>query len=127
MNLSVTDDALLDGVVQYLDELADRLQWADARRTAQILARVVSTEHGVIANFLGLVSAGSQASQDHAADGTFPAETWLAFGRAANTLSNLSADLEEYQEVFERVGKQPPAAPSAPPKATAFVARGRHR
>ncbi|MGW7303988.1 hypothetical protein ACWGI1_00230 [Streptomyces sp. NPDC054835] len=125
MHPTATNDALLNSITQQLDQLAGRLLRADAQQAAQILARVVAFEHGVVRKLADLVSDGSRASRNHAADGAFPAEAWLAFGRASNTLANLSSDLDELREPFERIGKQ--AAPSPPPKATAFVARGRHR
>ncbi|GAA3903949.1 hypothetical protein GCM10022244_12650 [Streptomyces gulbargensis] len=127
MNPPVTDDALCTSITQHLDQLTARLRRADAQQAAQILARAVDMERGILSKVHDLVSAGSRASRNHAADGSFPAEAWLALGRAANTLANLTIDLEQHQEVFEKIGKQPPAPASAPPKATAFVARGRHR
>lgn len=127
MNPPVTDDALCTSITQHLDELTARLRRADAQQAAQILARAVDMERGILSKVHDLISAGSRASRNHAADGSFPAEAWLALGRAANTLANLTIDLEQHQEVFEKIGKQPPAPATAPPKATAFVARGRHR
>ncbi|WP_031008904.1 hypothetical protein [Streptomyces sp. NRRL F-5727] len=125
MNPPVTDDALLDAIAQHLDQLADHLLQADARQAAQILARVVDLEDGVLRKLTDLVTDCSRASRNHAADGLFPPEAWLAFGRAGNTLANVSDDLDQHRNVFEQIGKQAPA--SAPPKATAFVTRGRHR
>ncbi|MFF7438969.1 hypothetical protein [Streptomyces sp. NPDC008122] len=125
MKPSVTDDALLDAITQYLDELAGRLRRADAQQAAQILARVVDLEDGVLRKVADLVSDGSRATRNHAADGVFPPEAWLAFGRAGNSLANLSGDLDQHLGDFERIGEQTPA--SVPPRANAFVARGRHR
>lgn len=126
MNAPSPNDALLDGITQQLDLLAERLLRADAQHAAQILARIVDVEHGAVRKLADLVSHGSRATRNHAADGVFPAEAWLAFGRASNTLAGLCGDLGDLREPLERIGRQS-AVPSGPPKTTAFVARGRHR
>ncbi|MEU9939090.1 hypothetical protein [Streptomyces lavendulae] len=122
-------DALTAGITRQLDQLSAQLSEAGPQQAAQILRQVLDTDDGVLGRLSALVITGTHVTKHHAQTGVFPAEMWLALGRTANSLHDLALDLDEHQEVFEKIAtrRSLTASSAAATQATALVARGRHR
>ncbi|MFG2115532.1 hypothetical protein ACGFRB_23380 [Streptomyces sp. NPDC048718] len=126
MHPPLPHDALTDGIVRQLDELAGHLSQADPRQAAQILTRVLDTKDGVLGRMLHLVVTSTFVAQRYAETGVYPAEVWLALSRTVNTLGNLAIDhLDEQHAALGRITAQA-GSDTAGVKATALVTR-RHR
>ncbi|MDT0382557.1 hypothetical protein RM572_27750 [Streptomyces sp. DSM 42041] len=126
--MSRTDPSvrLTEEIARQLDQLGDRLSALPAREAAQVLARVLEPDEGVLSRVTALMVAGAHFVKDHAERGALPAEVWLALGRAANELHDIVLDLDEHTDTL-RTLHTPPAPAAAPvPTAAPLVVR-RHR
>ncbi|MEW1632719.1 hypothetical protein AB0469_01435 [Streptomyces sp. NPDC093801] len=112
-------------IAQQIDVLNEHLATAPPRQAAQILGQVLDPEEGVLGSLTTLVATGSHFAKHHATAGTLPPEVWLALGRAANELNDIGLDLDEHADALHQLTR-PPATTTAPPTASALVAR-RHR
>lgn len=95
-------------------------------RAVDAVARILDPEKGVLAHFTDLVGAASRFARGEAERGALPAEIWLALGRAANELQDISADLEEHADTLRDLSGRPaPAVAATPPAAAPLVVRRR--
>ncbi|MER6531638.1 hypothetical protein [Streptomyces sp. NPDC001508] len=115
---------LADEVAHQLGQLTERLSQLPSEQAAQILARVLDPDEGVLGRFTGLLITGSYFTKNHAERGLLPAEVWLALGRAANELNDIGLDLDPHIAALAALGTRP--APATPSVAAPLVAR-RHR
>ncbi|MEU0204299.1 MULTISPECIES: hypothetical protein [unclassified Streptomyces] len=116
---------LADEITRQLGQLADHLSQLPPPEAAQVIARVLDPDAGVLGGVTHLVAAGSVFAQDRAERGTLPAEVWLALGRASNELHDITLDLDEHQHTLQRVGTQPAATAAKPPAPAPLVVRRR--
>ncbi|KUO04615.1 hypothetical protein [Streptomyces caeruleatus] len=116
---------LADEITRQLGQLADHLSQLPPPQAAQVIARVLDPDTGVLGGISHLVATGSVFAKDQAERGALPAEVWLALGRASNELHDISFDLDEHKETLQRVGTQPSTV-AKPPAPAPLVVR-RHR
>ncbi|MFG2924216.1 hypothetical protein ACGFYA_22265 [Streptomyces sp. NPDC048305] len=117
---------LADGITRQLGQLADHLSQLPAPQAAQVIARVLDPDDGVLGGVTHLVITGSHFAKGEAERGDLPAEVWLALGRAANELHDISLDLDEHQDLLRHLGTRPAITVAKPPAPAPLVAR-RHR
>ncbi|MFD9967741.1 hypothetical protein ACFWYA_06085 [Streptomyces sp. NPDC059011] len=117
---------LTDEIARQLGQLADHLSQLSAPQAAQVIARILAPETGVLGGVTHLVITGSHFAKGEAERGALPAEVWLALGRAANELHDISLDLDEHQDLLRRLGTWPATTAAKPPAPAPLVAR-RHR
>ncbi|MEU6814076.1 hypothetical protein [Streptomyces sp. NPDC046860] len=117
---------LADEITRQLGQLADHLSQLPPSQAAQVIARVLDPDHGVLGGVTHLVATGSVFAKDQAERGALPAEVWLALGRAANELDDIVLDLDEHKDTLHRVGAQPATAAAKRPAPAPLVVR-RHR
>ncbi|MGV9790844.1 hypothetical protein ACWEIK_22355 [Streptomyces sp. NPDC004673] len=117
---------LADEITRQLGQLADHLSQLPPPQAAQVIARVLDPDSGVLGGVTHLVATGSVFAKDQAERGVLPAEVWLAMGRAANELDDIVLDLDEHKDTLHRVGTQPAAATTKRPAAAPLVVR-KHR
>ncbi|AJE87408.1 hypothetical protein SLNWT_7032 [Streptomyces albus] len=115
---------LTDAIARQLGQLADRLSQLPPPEAAQIMARVVDPEDGVLGEVIHLFVTGSRVAKDQAEQGVLPPEVWLAVGRAANELHDIALALDEHHDTLKHAGS-PPAAASWPPAPAPLVVRRR--
>lgn len=126
MTRTATSIRLTDEIARQLDQLADRLSELPAREAAQVLARILEPDDGVLGRVTALMVAGSHFVKDHAERGALPPEVWLALGRAANELHDIVLDLDEHTDTLRALQTPPAPAAAAVPTAAPLVVR-RHR
>ncbi|MEU9411681.1 hypothetical protein AB0E08_39120 [Streptomyces sp. NPDC048281] len=117
---------LADAIARQLGQLADHLAQLPPPQAAQVIARVLDPDNGILGGVTHLVATGSMFAKDQAERGTLPAEVWLALGRASNELSDITLDLDDHQDTLQRVGAQPATTAAKPPAPAPLVVR-RHR
>ncbi|MEV7394014.1 hypothetical protein [Streptomyces sp. NPDC091215] len=117
---------LADTITRQLGQLADHLSQVPPPQAAQVIARVLDPDNGVLGGVNYLVATGSVFAKDQAERGALPAEVWLALGRASNELGDITLDLDEHKHTLQRVGSQPAATAAKPPAPAPLVVR-RHR
>ncbi|MFJ9712829.1 hypothetical protein [Streptomyces sp. NPDC101234] len=117
---------LADAIARQLGQLADHLSQLPPPQAAQVIARVLDPDNGVLGGVTHLVATGSVFAKDQAERGALPAEVWLALGRASNELSDITLDLDEHTDTLRRVGAQPATTAAKPPAPAPLVVR-RHR
>ncbi|GHE77513.1 MULTISPECIES: hypothetical protein [Streptomyces] len=118
---------LADEITRQLGQLADHLSQLPPPQAAQVIARILDPDAGVLGGVTRLVATGSHFAKDQAEQGTLPAEVWLALGRAANELHDITLDLDEHQGTLQRVGTQPATTAAAKPPAPAPLVVRRRR
>ncbi|XVV38382.1 hypothetical protein ACQPXT_34555 [Streptomyces sp. CA-100214] len=118
---------LADDVTRQLGQLADHLSRLPAPQAAQVIARVLDPEAGVLGGVTHLVITGSHFAKGEAERGVLPAEVWLALGRAANELHDIGLDLDEHQGLLKDLGARPATTAAAKPVAPAPLVARRHR
>lgn len=118
-------EALARQIAQQIAELNECLIVASPQQAARILSQVLEPEEGVLGSLTTLVATGSHFAQGRALNGALPPEVWLALGRAANELHDITLDLDEHAEDIRRLTQSPPSA-ALPPAPSPLVAR-RHR
>ncbi|MGW4671460.1 hypothetical protein [Streptomyces sp. NPDC004324] len=117
---------LADDITRQLGQLADHFSQLPVPQAAQVIARVLDPEAGLLGGVTHLVITGSHFAKGEAERGVLPAEVWLALGRAANELHAISLDLDEHQNLLQNLGARPVTAAAKPPAPAPLVAR-RHR
>ncbi|MFD3589777.1 hypothetical protein [Streptomyces sp. NPDC058683] len=117
---------LADEITRQLGQLADHLSQLPPPQAAQVIARVLDPDNGVLGGVTHLVATGSMFAKNQAELGALPAEVWLALGRASNELGDISLDLDEHKDTLRRAGTQPAATVAKPPAPVPLVVR-RHR
>ncbi|MEV5843635.1 hypothetical protein AB0M32_16905 [Streptomyces sp. NPDC051985] len=117
---------LADAIARQLGQLADHLAQLPPPQAAQVIARVLDPDNGVLGGVTHLVATGSVFAKDQAERGALPAEVWLALGRASNELSDITLDLDEHTDTLQHVGAQPATTAAKPPAPAPLVVR-RHR
>ncbi|MFJ5265524.1 hypothetical protein ACIQAC_34160 [Streptomyces sp. NPDC088387] len=117
---------LADEITRQLGQLADHLSQLPPPQAAQVIARVLDPDTGVLGGVTHLVATGSVFAKDQAERGALPAEAWLALGRATNELHDIALDLDEHKDTLQRVGAQPATTTAKPPGPAPLVVR-RHR
>ncbi|WP_446038080.1 hypothetical protein [Streptomyces sp. SID1121] len=117
---------LADEITRRLGQLAEHLAILPPSEAAQVIARVLDPDGGVLVGVTDLVITGSGFAKIQAERGALPAEVWLALGRAANELHDIALDLDEHREVLQDLGT-PAATTGARPAAPAPLVVQRHR
>ncbi|MGQ4376478.1 hypothetical protein ACN6K9_006841 [Streptomyces sp. SAS_267] len=117
---------LADEITRQLGQLADHLAQLPPHQAAQVIARVLDPETGVLGGITHLVATGSVFAKDQAERGALPPEVWLALGRASNELHDISLDLDEHKDTLQHVGTQPATIAATTPAPAPLVVR-RHR
>ncbi|WP_329025754.1 hypothetical protein [Streptomyces sp. NBC_00690] len=103
-------------IARQIDRLAAHLSQAPPHEAVQILSAVLDPDDGALARFTTLLATGSHyAKEQRENGGPFPAEVWLALGRAANELHDVGLDLDEHADTFRQLARPP--APGSPPVA----------
>ncbi|MFJ6709058.1 MULTISPECIES: hypothetical protein [unclassified Streptomyces] len=115
-----------DEITRQLGQLADHLSQLPPPQAAQVIARVLDPDKGVLGGITHLVATSSMFAKNQAEQGALPAEVWLALGRASNELGDISLDLDEHKDTLQRVGTQPAATVAKAPAPVPLVVR-RHR
>ncbi|MEU9189242.1 hypothetical protein AB0D14_32800 [Streptomyces sp. NPDC048484] len=116
---------LADEITRQLGQLADHLSQLPPPQAAQVIARVLDPDTGVLGGITHLVATGSVFAKDQAERGALPAEVWLALGRASNELHDITLDLDEHQDTLRHVGAQPVTTTAKPPAPAPLVVRRR--
>ncbi|MFE2063052.1 hypothetical protein ACFXDH_11680 [Streptomyces sp. NPDC059467] len=116
---------LADEITHQLGQLADQLSQLPPPQAAQVIARVLDPDNGVLGGVTHLIATGSMFAKDQAERGALPAEVWLALGRASNELGDITLDLDEHKDALKRVGAQPTATAAKPPAPAPLVVRRR--
>lgn len=116
-------ERLADEITRQLVQLADRLSQLSPPQAARVIARILDPDAGVLGGVTRLVITSSVFAKDQAERGAVPAEVWLALGRAANELHDISLDLNEHQGTLRRVGTQPATSAAKPPAPAPLVVR----
>ncbi|MER6461684.1 hypothetical protein ABT278_14565 [Streptomyces sp. NPDC001228] len=117
---------LADEITRQLGQLSDHLSQLPPPQAAQVIARVLDPDNGVLGGITHLVATSSMFAKNQAEQGALPAEVWLALGRASNELGDISLDLDEHKDTLQRVGTQPAATVAKVPAPAPLVVR-RHR
>ncbi|MFF9808275.1 hypothetical protein ACF1G5_24695 [Streptomyces coeruleorubidus] len=108
-----------------LGQLADHLSQLPPPQAAQVIARVLNPDTGVLSGVTHLVATGSVFAKDQAERGALPAEVWLALGRASNELGDITLDLDEHKDALQRVSAPPATTAAKPPAPAPLVVRRR--
>lgn len=116
---------LADKIARQLGQLADHLSQLPPRQAAQVIARVMDADDGVLGGITHLVATGSVFAKEQAERGALLAEVWLALGRASNELNYIALDLDEHHDTVRHIGVQPTTTPAKPPVPAALVVRRR--
>ncbi|MEW1599427.1 hypothetical protein [Streptomyces sp. NPDC093808] len=116
---------LADEITRQLGQLADRLSQLPPPQAAQVIARILDPDNGVLGGVTHLVITGSHFAKGEAERGALPAEVWLALGRAANELHDISLDLDEHQDLLQHLGTRPATSAAKPPAPGPLVVRRR--
>ncbi|WP_406357256.1 hypothetical protein OHB56_32930 [Streptomyces sp. NBC_01635] len=116
---------LADEIARQLGRLTDHLSQLPAPEAAQVIARVLEPQDGVLGRVTHLVVTGSHFAKDQAERGILPAEAWLALGRAANELHDIALDLDEHTDALTELTTRPAPIPAPPPNAAPLVVRRR--
>ncbi|WP_406498192.1 hypothetical protein OG936_27440 [Streptomyces sp. NBC_00846] len=116
---------LADEITRQLGQLADHLSQLPPPQAAQVIARVLDPDAGVLGGVTHLVTTGSVFAKDQAERGALPPEVWLALGRASNELHDISLDLDEHQDILKHVGSQPATTAAKSPAPAPLVVRRR--
>ncbi|MFE2971095.1 hypothetical protein ACFXKC_47375 [Streptomyces sp. NPDC059340] len=106
-------------------QLADHLSQLPPPQAAQVIARVLKPDTGVLGGVTHLVATGSMFAKYQAERGALPAEVWLALGRTSNELHDITLDLDEHKDTLQRVGTQPATTAAKPPAPAPLVVRRR--
>ncbi|TFI21336.1 hypothetical protein [Streptomyces sp. 4R-3d] len=119
---------LAGDIAGLLDTLNEHLIQATPQEAAQILAKVLDGEDGVLGRMTGLMVTGSHFAKDLSTRDLLPTEVWLALGLAANELHDIGLDIDEHTDTITALATPPPAATVAVPKpAVPATGGGRHR
>ncbi|MFC9545826.1 hypothetical protein ACFTXK_14450 [Streptomyces sp. NPDC056956] len=116
---------LADEIARQLGRLTDHLSQLPAREAAQVIARVLEPQGGVLGRVTHLVVTGSHFAKDQAERGILPAEVWLALGRASNELHDIALDLDEHTDALTELTTRPAPIPAPSPNAAPLVVRRR--
>ncbi|MGW1816996.1 hypothetical protein ACWCQM_25925 [Streptomyces sp. NPDC002125] len=116
---------LADDITRRLGQLADHLSQLPPPQAAQVIARILDPDAGVLGAITHLVTTGSVFAKDQAERGLLPPEVWLALGRASNELHDITLDLDEHQATLRQVGAQPSTTAAKPPAPAPLVVRRR--
>ncbi|MEU4486682.1 hypothetical protein AB0H94_17645 [Streptomyces purpurascens] len=116
---------LADEITRQLGQLTNQLSRLPPPQAAQVIARVLDPDTGVLGALTHLVATGSVFAKDQAELGALPAEVWLALGRASNELHDITLDLDEHQDTLHHVGTQPATTSAKPPAPAPLVIRRR--
>ncbi|MFG2592279.1 hypothetical protein [Streptomyces sp. NPDC048438] len=116
---------LADDITRRLGQLADQLSQLPPHQAAQVIARILDPDAGVLGGITHLVTTGSVFAKDQAERGLLPPEVWLALGRASNELHDITLDLDEHQDTLRQVGTQPSTTAAKPPAPAPLVVRRR--
>ncbi|MFE9912567.1 hypothetical protein [Streptomyces clavifer] len=116
---------LADDITRRLGQLADHLSQLPPPQAAQVIARILDPDAGVLGGITHLVTTGSVFAKDQAERGLLPPEVWLALGRASNELHDITLDLDEHQATLRQVGTQPSTTAAKPPAPAPLVVRRR--
>ncbi|MEU2776498.1 hypothetical protein ABZ646_27135 [Streptomyces sp. NPDC007162] len=117
---------LADAIARQLGQLTDHLSQLPPPQAAQVIARVLDPDNGILGGVTHLVATGSVFAKDQAERGALPAEVWLALGRASNELGDITLDLDEHKDTLQTVGARPATTAAKPPAPAPLVVR-RHR
>ncbi|MFJ8888174.1 hypothetical protein ACIRJR_32895 [Streptomyces sp. NPDC102402] len=112
---------LADDITRRLGQLADQLSQLPPHQAAQVIARILDPDAGVLGGITHLVTTGSVFAKDQAERGLLPPEVWLALGRASNELHDITLDLDEHQDTLRQVGTQPSTTAAKPPAPAPLV------
>ncbi len=116
---------LADEITHQLGQLADHLSQLPPPQAAQVIARVLDPDSGVLGGVTHLVATGSVFAKDQAKRGVLPAEVWLALGRASNELHDITLDLDEHKDALQHASTQPATTAAKPPVPAPLVVRRR--
>ncbi|MFJ4828832.1 hypothetical protein ACIP79_02675 [Streptomyces sp. NPDC088747] len=116
---------LADEITRQLSQLSDHLSQLPPPQAAQVIARVLDPDNGVLGGVTHLVITGSHFAKSEAERGALPAEVWLALGRAANELHDISLDLDEHRDLLQDLGTRPATRAAKPPAPAPLVVRRR--
>ncbi|MEU5626229.1 hypothetical protein [Streptomyces tendae] len=116
---------LADEITRQLGQLSDHVSQLPPAQAAQVIARVLDPDNGVLGGVTHLVITGSHFAKSEAERGALPAEVWLAMGRAANELHDISLDLDEHQDLLQHLGTRPATSAAKPPAPAPLVVRRR--
>ncbi|MEU2466776.1 hypothetical protein ABZ580_21475 [Streptomyces sp. NPDC012486] len=116
---------LADDITRWLGQLADHLSQLPPPQAAQVIARILDPDDGVLGGITHLVITGGVFAKDQAERGLLPPEVWLALGRASNELHDITLDLDEHQATLRQVGTQPSTTAAKPPAPAPLVVRRR--
>ncbi|MFI0037207.1 hypothetical protein ACH4NS_17230 [Streptomyces mutabilis] len=116
---------LADEITRQLGQLSDHLSQLPPPQAAQVIARVLDPDNGVLGGVTHLVITGSHFAKNEAERGALPTEVWLALGRAANELHDISLDLDEHQNLLQHLGTRPATSAAEPPDPAPLVVRRR--
>ncbi|MDF9868689.1 hypothetical protein OKW18_000827 [Streptomyces pratensis] len=116
---------LADDITRRLGQLADHLSQLPPPQAAQVIARILDPDDGVLGGITHLVITGGVFAKDQAERGLLPPEVWLALGRASNELHDITLDLDEHQATLRQVGTQPSTTAAKPPAPAPLVVRRR--
>lgn len=107
---------LAGDIAGLLDTLNEHLIQATPQEAAQILAKVLDGEDGVLGRMTGLMVTGSHFAKDLSTRDLLPPEVWLALGRAANELHDIGLDIDEHTDTISALAAPPPDATVTVPK-----------
>ncbi|MFJ6017257.1 hypothetical protein [Streptomyces sp. NPDC092952] len=116
---------LTDEITRRLGQLADHLAQLPPPQAAQVIARTLDPDNGVLGGVTHLVATGSMFAKDQAGRGALPADVWLALGHASNALGDIALDMDEHIDTLQRIGAQPAATAARPPAPAPLVVRRR--
>ncbi|MFD5111680.1 hypothetical protein ACFWNG_05085 [Streptomyces sp. NPDC058391] len=116
---------LADEITRQLGQLAEHLSQLPPHEAAQVVARVLDPDDGVLGGVTRLVAAGSVFAKVQAESGVLPAELWLALGRASNELDAIGRDLDEHCAILRHVSTEPATTTAKPPAPAPLVVRRR--
>ncbi|MFE9367856.1 hypothetical protein ACFYNN_34915 [Streptomyces sp. NPDC006978] len=116
---------LADDITRRLGQLTDHLSQLPRPQAAQLIARILDPDAGVLGGITHLVTTGSVFARDQAERGLLPPEVWLALGRASYELHDLTLDLDEHQDSLRQVGAQPSTTAAKAPAPAPLVVRRR--
>ncbi|WP_187280422.1 hypothetical protein [Streptomyces sp. IB2014 016-6] len=119
---------LAGDIAGLLDTLNEHLIQATPQEAAQILAKVLDGEDGVLGRMTVLMITGSHFAKDLSMRDLLPPEVWLALGRAANELHDIGLDIDEHTDTISALAIRPsPVSTTVPKPAASATGGGRHR
>ncbi|MFB6987944.1 hypothetical protein ACFC0C_16395 [Streptomyces sp. NPDC056178] len=107
-----------------IGQLSEYLSQATQQDAAQILERILATDGGVLDRVTTLMATGSHVTKNHAKAGVCRPEVPLALARAANTLHDVSLDLDDFEHDIQQLAG-PAKNVQAPPRGSAASGRSR--